>query len=188
MALVNRSKLKAGLILVKGRQGINRSTQVIADSVDAVQAGVDALNVPSAFFTAAPANPTGTTSLTGVMMGLGSAFKITPVRSGTVLIILQGSLNNNTTAVGDGALINIRYGTGTAPANGAAATGTNPGNTIAFQQSTANAQGAADNPFTLHGLATGLTLNTAIWIDAALAAITAGTASITRLVTTVIEL
>jgi len=55
-----------------------------------------------------------------VMMGLAISF--TPLYSGRVKIIIAGEASNNT--AGDGFLIYAAYGTGAAPANGAAATGT----------------------------------------------------------------
>ena len=61
-----------------------------------------------------PADPTGTNSTTGLMMGLAGA--ITPAATGTVLITIGGVAGNSTTA--DGANMQIRTGTGTAPANG----------------------------------------------------------------------
>ena len=57
------------------------------------------------------AAPAGTTSTTGLMMGLAGA--ITPAHSGNVLLIVSGTLTNGTTS--DGASLQIRYGTGAAP-------------------------------------------------------------------------
>jgi hypothetical protein len=128
-----------------------------------------------------PSNPTGTTSTTGVMMGLAIAF--TPVRSSVVMVQVEGQLQNNTAS--DGAKATLYYGTGTAPTNGAALTGTAKGQ-----------PGYIDNvptaskrwPFGITTILTGLTLNTAIWLDLALAALTGGTASLTGLEIVVTEL
>lgn len=116
-------------------------------------------------------NPTGTTSTTAVMMGLAGA--ITPKASGNVLLYLNGDLGNNT--AGDGANVNLRYGTGTAPTNGAASTGT----TCAGPQKLINNPSTTFRlPFSLTCVATGLTVGTTYWIDAAILATTGGTASI----------
>src|SRR5438309_1082651 len=69
---------------------------------------------------ATPADPTGTTDTTGKMMGL--AIAVTPLVTGRLKIFVSGSAANNT--INDGAAVQIRYGTGTAPVNGAALTGT----------------------------------------------------------------
>jgi hypothetical protein len=68
------------------------------------------------------------------------------------------------------------YGTGAAPGNGAAFTGTALGQNVSFQPPSANNQA----PFALAGLATGLTPGTALWFDIDLIA-GAGTASIASL-------
>lgn len=109
-------------------------------------------------YQATPANPTGTSSTTGVMMGLAGS--ITPATSGRVLIIVTGQIFN---ANGGGyyGITHIRYGTGTAPTNGAALTGTVGG-------STADTYGSAQNervPFSLSVVLSGLTVGTAYWID-----------------------
>ncbi len=120
-----------------------------------------------------PSNPTGTTSTTAVMMGLAGAF--TPKSTGRVLIMLSGDIKNSTST--DGATVQLAYGTGAAPANAAAATGTTVGGKPAFVA-------AANNqtvPFSVQAVVSGLTLGTAIWIDAQVAAVTGGTASIENL-------
>ncbi|WP_316196866.1 hypothetical protein [Bradyrhizobium sp. SZCCHNS3053] len=130
---------------------------------------------------AAPSNPTGTTS-TGaqVMMGLGSSATVTPVTSGKVFIHVNGQINQTTS--GDGCILQIRYGTGSAPTNGAAATGTTAGSAPGFvSAATTNAV-----PFALAAYVTGLTPSTAYWIDLGVQAVTGGTC--TPLANTVIAL
>jgi hypothetical protein len=105
------------------------------------------------------------------MMGLAGA--ITPVTSGKVLITVSGMMANNT--VNDGVGVQLRYGTGTAPANAAALTGTTLGVYKNFTSLTA----ALKSGFALSFVVSGLTLTTAIWIDCAVKAITGGTATIT---------
>jgi hypothetical protein len=131
---------------------------------------------------AVPADPTLTASLVGVMMGLAGAF--TPVATGKILIVVTGSISNNT--LSDGALVQIRHGTGTAPVNGAAITGTADGKPIRMIN---NANTAALRvPFALVAVVSGLTLGVANWIDLSLAAITAGNANVFDICIDVMEL
>jgi hypothetical protein len=66
--------------------------------------------------------PTGTTSATVVMMGVGGTCHITPVYSTRVRVFFSGTaLNTNASGTG---LVEVLYGTGTAPSNGVAVTGT----------------------------------------------------------------
>ncbi len=122
---------------------------------------------------ATPANPAGTTSTTPVMMGLAISF--TPMHSGRVKIIISGEASNNT--LNDGFIVYAAYGTGDAPANGDAATGTTVGNYVTSSALSANEL----KPFTIIGIVTGLTVGTAIWIDLELGAVRGGTASVSNL-------
>lgn len=129
--------------------------------------------------TAAPSAPTGTTSTAGVMMGLATAF--TPVVTGKALITITGNMANDTVAYGASA--RMRYGTGTAPANGDAATGTGAGSDVSFLAAAA----AQRVPFAISEYVSGLTIGTAYWFDLRLSAITGGTASLTNITVTVTE-
>ena len=105
-----------------------------------------------------PAAPAGTVSTVGVMCGLAQSF--TPQVTGKVLIIVTGRFATN--VAGAYGLAQICYGTGTAPANGAAATGTLIGT-----------QCWAINALTISGVYTQftcvavvtMTMGTAYWID-----------------------
>jgi hypothetical protein len=68
---------------------------------------------------ARPADPSATTSVTLVMMGLGVVF--VPGLSGQVLVIATGAGSTATAAVNH--TVGGRYGTGAPPVNGAAVTG-----------------------------------------------------------------
>jgi hypothetical protein len=120
---------------------------------------------------ATPSNPTGTTSTTGVMTGLAGS--ITPTVTGRVLVTISGDVFN-ATAIADGAKVQLRTGTGTAPTNGAALAGTACGGNLNYVASTT----AGKVPFSVTCVVTGLTLGTAVWLDLGLAAITGGTATI----------
>ena len=137
---------------------------------------------PHTFAQFTPGNPAGTSSLSGVHMGLGSTITFTPVKSGKVMLMITGSIANNTAS--DGAKVQARFGTGAAPANGAAPTGTASGN----QPTLTVADAAGKIPFCVCVILSGLTLGTAYWFDLLLTAITAGTATITDLTADVVEL
>jgi hypothetical protein len=128
-----------------------------------------------------PLNPTGTSNTSGLMMGLAQL--ITPQVTGRVLVTICGSIANNTNA--DGAAVEIRMGTGSAPANAGALTGTIYGSQATFtNMPTANAKWG----FSLTALVTGLTVGTQYWIDVDLKAITGGTATISSVTVSANEL
>jgi len=114
-----------------------------------------------------------TTSTRQVMSGLGITF--TPASTGRVLIIGIVQVSNNTAA--DGVTANLKYGTGTAPAAGAAVTGTTVGETVSVVSETASQSVIGS----IIGVATGLTVGTTYWLDVAVEAVTGGTASATLL-------
>ena len=141
---------------------------------------VGGLTTSLALYDASPANPTGTTDTTGKMMGLAGA--ITLAASGKLLITITGTIFN-TTAIADGGKVQIRYGTGTAPANAAALTGTAAGSLQRYITATT----AEVAPFSVSAAVAGLALGT-YWIDVGLAAITGGTATITDVHIVAVEL
>jgi hypothetical protein len=116
--------------------------------------------------------PSGTTSATSLQMGLGSSWALTPQYSGRVRITVVGY--SETSAAGN-AGIDATYGTGAAPANGDAKTGTyfNNHDIIA----TALTTGTPAYPFCLISEAIGLTIGIPYWFDMTLAS-SAGTSSI----------
>lgn len=131
------------------------------------------------------ADPAGTTSLAGVMMGTtlfgtSTPLTYTPTQSGKVLVLVTGSIGNNT--LNDGAFVSVRSGTGASPAAGAALTGTSHGRLV---RAAVMAAGAFV-PFTVGG-ELNLTPGTPYWIDLALGALVGGTASIRDLAVTIVE-
>lgn len=138
------------------------------------------------FYMATPTNPTGTTSINPTYVMCGLAGSITPKGSGNVWVVIEGMMLNNTANASDGMSAQIQIGTGTAPINGAASTGTVYGVGTAFLP-----QAAAANkfvPFTLTAIATGLTIGTTYWIDLGQSAVVGGTGSVINIVITAIEL
>ena len=131
-------------------------------------------------------SPTGS-STTEKMMGMGSSFTYTPTVSPNVLIMMTGTLTNNTGD--DGTTVQMRWGTGTAPSNQATLVGTAVGAKLTAQATTSGSGGTIPKmPFCCTAVLTGLTLNTAIWIDASVAAITGGTGSISGVTISVVGL
>jgi hypothetical protein len=126
-----------------------------------------------------PANPALTASLVGVMMGLAGA--ITPSSTGKILVMLSGDMFNS--VINDGVNVQLRYGTGGAPVNGAALVGTTAGGQPRYTAAVA----AQPVPFAIQAIISGLTLGTAYWLDAAVAAITGGNASIENLSLSAVE-
>lgn len=106
--------------------------------------------------------PTGTTSTSDRMMGLGGTCTLTPTKTGRLKVEFVGLLESTG---GYSSTAKVFYGTGAAPANGAAATGTQIGNraTIAGAGTT-----SLSSMFKGGGLVTGLTPGTAYWFDLAL--------------------
>jgi len=133
----------------------------------------------SAANTSTSASPTGTSSTSGVMMGLAKA--ITPTNTGNVMMILNGSGANNT--INDSCQVAVRYGTGTAPTNGAALTGTAPGLPILWT----NISAGFSYPWSAAIVATGLTIGTPYWVDASLTAVSGGTCSIASITVSLME-
>jgi hypothetical protein len=132
----------------------------------------------------AAVSPAGSTSTTGVMMGLGSNAKITPTATGKVRITISGTIYNGVA----GALVQalIQYGTGTAPANGAATTGTGTGVGPARAGT-----GYAANQETLFSstvIVTGLTVSTQYWIDVTAATASGGATAIKNTTVAAVEL
>ena len=143
----------------------------------ATTAYVDRTPGSGSFTSAAPA---GTTSATAVMMAAGAA-TITPTKTGRVLMVASGQMANST--LNDGATVDLRSGTGTAPVNGAAVTGTLRG----IAQTATSTVAAQRSGFCLSAVVSGLTLGTAVWVDVSLLAVTAGTATVTGVHITVTE-
>lgn len=127
-----------------------------------------------------PANPTGTSDTGGKMMGLAGS--ITPLVTGRILITVCGTIFNPT-AIADGAKVQLRTGTGTAPVNGDTLTGTTAGSLQQYVAATI----AERAPFSLTAIVSGLTLSVAAWIDVSLAAIVGGTATISDVSLTAVE-
>jgi hypothetical protein len=156
------------------------------------------ITTPATTEQASPTNPTGTNNSTGLMMGLAVAF--TPVKTDAKFkVIVSGNCtNDDTTTVASavGGKMQIRYGTGAAPANAAALTGTAVGGLISCARMAITTTGGE-----VTGVTTGLhafSLNAIVelsgapvaqWVDISLAQIGgAGIASVSNLSVSIVEL
>lgn len=104
----------------------------------------------------------------------GLAASVTPTKSGKVLIVITGYIvDSSSTTVDVGLQYKIAFGTGTAPLSNATATGTVAGSVQKYTAPVAPTA-AADVavPFSIAAVVTGLTVNTAAWIDLQQEAIT----------------
>jgi hypothetical protein len=137
-----------------------------------------------------PADPGGTASTAGVMVGLGQGvgggapLTIQVKYSGIVLVMITGRIVNNlANAYGS---TKMRYGTGTPPAYNTAQVGTVIGNT---QYGLNLASANQSMSFTCSAIVTGLTKGTTYWFDLALASSSgSGVANVLNLTTSIIEL
>ena len=123
---------------------------------------------------------------TPTMMGysaLAPPSKITPVTSGTILVIVTGLLVNDTSS--DGATVQVRYGPIATPGGTISSPGTalgQPKLMYAFGPT------VASMPFSVSQIITGLTLSAACYIDLELYNITGGKASVFNVDIVLIEL
>jgi hypothetical protein len=129
---------------------------------------------------ATPANPPSTVSASGVMMGINQAF--VPQVSGTVLMHICGTVKNS--ASGGGAQMQLRYGTGAVPGHGVSLIGAIAGGAPIFVAAAAN----QTVPFCLEALVMNLGVSVPLWVDLSLAALVTGTASVSNLSVTLVEL
>lgn len=124
-----------------------------------------------------PANQTAINSAAYLMNGLGAIASI-PCRmeigsTGRVLVLVSGDLVENATA--QTATVQLRYGTGAAPANAGADTGTAVGSELTWVSLT----GQLTQTFALHSLISGLTAGADYWFDLAMKS-SAGTVQATN--------
>lgn len=126
-----------------------------------------------ASYQAQPANPTAPASTAAYKMQ-GLSGTITPKKSGTVDFSICGTIIAPAgTTVDNGIAYQLYYGTGGAPANAAATTGTAFGVIQTFTLSaSATAFGDVHCPFSITAVVSGLTVGTAYWFDLAAESVT----------------
>lgn len=154
-----------------------------ADAIAWLRRGVYSDPSTTASSSTTSTSPTGTTSASSVMMGLGLI--ATPIRSGNMLITGSGQMANAT--ANDGATVQLYYGTGSAPVNGAAVSGT----AIGVPQTHTSLTAADTDGWSFTVPVLNLTPGTPYWIDVALKAPTGGaghTATVTGVNLAAVEL
>ena len=108
-----------------------------------------------------PTNPSQIAGAAFKMLGLGSTIHLTPARTGKVRLTLSyGGIAVGTGATGS---TKIAYGSGTAPLNGAAATGTVVGGTYTVGGTAAAS--STETVITRSVIVQGLTVGTSYWFD-----------------------
>lgn len=120
--------------------------------------------------------PSSTSSFS--MAGLGGDFSITPNATGTVQVTIYGEISTTSSTAGTGIILQGRYGTGSAPSNGASATGTAFTAQVTYTNPTTVTASDVAQPFSLSGVITGLTVGTTYWIDVSFEAVSATGATI----------
>ena len=139
------------------------ATTIISGSTNLYNIFVTPTSAIGANYQATPIDPTATSSAVGVMMGLAGS--ITPTKSGNIIIYIVGDCDES--ANSRGCAMQIRTGTGVAPANAAALTGTARGSLINMAQNNSTIR----TPFACCAMVTGLSVGTPYWIDLSLAAV-----------------
>lgn len=147
------------LLRTDGTLYVNSNTK--ASPTWSVVSSTAAASLAAVLANVTTAAPTLTASATYVMMGLGATGTITPVQAGRIQIVINGNI---TATNGNSATAQLSFGTGTAPINGAAVTGTQVGSQVVQTALT----GYLTAPFSLTAVVTGLVVGTAYWLDLAL--------------------
>lgn len=160
-----------GNVVVSGTPSANQIAQWTS-STQIQGVGFGTLQLTSAHQSASATNPAGTTNTTGVMMGMGTTCKVTPATTGRVRFTIIGNVTNNNSS--KNTTVQGRYGTGSAPSNAAALTGTLFDNGRTY---TTTAVGSPFSAFAVEGIISGLTLSTQVWYDASVATNDSGTTS-----------
>jgi hypothetical protein len=115
---------------------------------------------------------------------------VTPIKSGNMLVIITGTIvSPSGTAAGNGILLQLSYGTGAAPANGAALAGTQIGAVVQYTNPATVTAADVHIPFSTTAIVANLTLGVPYWIDeAAKAVATASDMGISAVSITAVEL
>lgn len=161
--------------------GVGWNGSIAVPTKNAVYDKIETL-LNNSTYQATPADPSTTSNTTGLMMGLAGAF--TPAVSGKVLIVISGDIDNDT--AGDGSQIQIRYGTGSAPVNGAALTGSTAGGLVKMLNPSIATLTVGRVPFSISATVA-LSLATAYWVDISLASITGGVSRVRDVSISIIE-
>lgn len=130
--------------------------------------------------TAAPSDPAVLSSSTTLYKMSGIAQSFTPNLTGNFMVMVTGWVASDTGS--DGALIQIAYGTGTAPSINGAAAGTQTGAIF-----TSGAVGTTAVFYTIMALVVGIP-GTTYWLDLATKAVTGGNVNLTKVNMLIVEI
>jgi hypothetical protein len=137
----------------------------------------------SATYAKSSSTPVSPAELTTSARMAGVAATFTPSATGNMLLVMTGNIT--TFAGGGSGSVQMHWGTGTAPANGAAATGTAVGSLQTVQPIGATHTELA--PFTCESYVGGFTVGTTYWVDGEVTFSATG-AQLTNVTVTAIEL
>lgn len=154
---------------------VTGSTQCLQANSSGVVSGTGSSCAVAAANRATLSNTTrsGISTTSGVMLGFGSTLAVTPASTGRIRVSLAGFINPTNTSDN---VITLYYGTGAAPANGAAIPGGATATDGSLTLSTTPAVRVnASFPFEIAGLSIG----TAYWFDYAVTTSSGATIAIT---------
>ncbi len=137
-------------------------------------------SLPAVLANVTTAAPTLTASATYVHMGLGATASITPVLAGRICFTITGDIASTN---GNSATTQLSFGSGSAPTNGTAFTGTQVGSQVVQTALT----GYLVTPFSLTAVVTGLVVGTAYWLDLVLKS-SSGNATVTTVSVSAMEI
>lgn len=142
------------------------------------------LSATSQSHVAAPTAPASTS--TYFMQGLAGA--ITPISTGTVLLIISGVIVSAAGTAGDGIAYQLSIGVGTAPANAGALAGTQVGSIQTYTNQASVTAADVSQPFSIQAIVTGLSVGIVHWLDlAAKSIVTASDVGLTVVSITAVE-
>jgi hypothetical protein len=119
----------------------------------------------------------GSSTTNFIMAGIG--LQITPKANGNLLAIFCAYLTATATTANVGCILQIAWGTGSAPANGAAATGTVVGSSIEFTVGTTlTALADLRQPIALQSTIPNLAVGVNYWVDIQIKAVTTVSVSV----------
>jgi hypothetical protein len=156
----------------------------LSNPVTTAQGGTGLTTARAAPVAATPADPVGNDTTSLEMMGLAVA--VTPTSTGKVLAVITGTMRGVTVA--EPVYSVAMYGTGTAPINGAAQTGTKFGVGVDSYFFTTSSSTSEGTPVAFQQILS-LIPGTAYWFDMAIATSNiAGTATLAAVTVSLIEL
>jgi hypothetical protein len=160
---------------------INNSLEINGNlNVTGGKVKVNTVAIPSAsLLIVVSPDPGSFGSATAAMVGLGGVCSYAPKGSTSMLIYWNGQLQNLTL---QNVVMTLRYGTGAAPAKGAAVTGTQIGAIV-----TSTPADGEFRPFSFIGQATGLVIGTAYWFDLTISATSSTSVSVQSVVFQTLE-